>query len=255
MPNGVRARFYPECDSTNRVAASLAQRNPEEQACWIIAGSQSAGRGRRGRVWTSESGNLYCSLLWRPALSLMDLAALPYITALAVRDMLIDLGADAATVACKWPNDVLIANRKAAGILIESSARAQNQLDYVVIGIGVNLMHFPGDAQFEATSLIATTGKKVGNDAAIKTLAKCLYERLDGFNPADMQSVYEEWTEVSWGLGKKREIRTANETFTGTPIGLAADGGLKVQLDGGNTVMIYAGDVFPVRQDKSGVSG
>ncbi len=248
MPNGIRARFYDECDSTNAVAAQIASAEPFEKAVWVIAGKQSAGKGRRGRVWTSNTGNLYCSLLWKPSLRLADLAPLPFMTALAVRDMFIDLGVQANNVRCKWPNDVLLSNKKASGILIESSAKAAGRLDYVVIGIGVNLMHYPSDAAFSATSLFdELDGITRAPQEAIKALANSLYRRLEAFDVRMPQGTYREWTNVSWGLGEAREIRTATETFIGTPISLAEDGGLQVQTEDAGIVKIYAGDVFPAK--------
>jgi BirA family biotin operon repressor/biotin-[acetyl-CoA-carboxylase] ligase len=248
MPNGVRARFYEECDSTNAVAAQIATLEPSEKAVWIIAGKQNAGKGRRGRIWISKTGNLYCSLLWKPSLGLTDLASLPFITSLAVRDMFVDLGVQSDDARCKWPNDVLLSNKKASGILIESSAKAGGKLDYVVIGIGVNLMHYPSDAAFSATSLFdELDGLTKTPQDAIKSLANALYSRLDAFDATNPQNIYADWTNVSWGLGEVREIRTASETFTGTPVALADDGGLEVQTKDAGIVKIYAGDVFPAK--------
>jgi BirA family biotin operon repressor/biotin-[acetyl-CoA-carboxylase] ligase len=248
MPNGVRARFYEECDSTNAVAAQIAKNEPTEKAIWIVAGKQSAGKGRRGRVWTSESGNLYCSLLWKPSLEMADLAPLPFITALAVRDMFLELGVHDYNARCKWPNDVLLSDKKASGILIESSAKAAGKLDYVVIGIGVNLRHFPNDAAFSATSLFDELAGMINTPQdAIKVLAQAMYTRLDAFDADNPQAIYREWTSVSWGLGETREIRTANETFNGTPLRLADDGGLEVETEGSGIIKIYAGDVFPAK--------
>lgn len=248
-PNGVKAHFYAECDSTNRIAADIAYQKPDEKVLWVIAGKQTSGRGRRGRVWTSKPGNLYCSLLWKPSLKLSDLAPLPFITALAVRDMLVRLGASDETVSCKWPNDVLLGDRKTSGILIESSAKARGELDYIVIGIGVNLMHFPGDAAFSATSLYEHSGMSVPVSQALKHLSESMFERLSAYDTNQPASIYQEWTKYSWGLGKAREIRTADETFVGTPIALADDGGLTVETEDKGIIKIYAGDVFPVKED------
>ncbi|UTW54066.1 biotin--[acetyl-CoA-carboxylase] ligase [Kordiimonas sp. SCSIO 12610] len=247
-PGGVRVRFYQQCDSTNTVASQIAVNEPSEKALWITAKEQTSGRGRRGREWTSNAGNLYCSLLWRPALTLSDLTSLPFITALAVRDMFVSLGVDPTSVKCKWPNDILLSDKKASGILIESSAKSKGQLDYVVIGIGVNLMHFPCDAAFSATSLLEHSGAVRSVSEAFKVLADHVYTRLEAFDVSNPAHVYREWSEHSWGLGEEREIRTANEIFVGTPQSLADDGGLEVLKNDGNILRIYAGDVFPTNK-------
>jgi BirA family biotin operon repressor/biotin-[acetyl-CoA-carboxylase] ligase len=247
VPHGVEARFYEQCGSTNEVAGDLA-RVGTQGPVWIVAGQQSAGRGRRGREWLSRSGNLYASLLFRPSLKPADLAALPYIAALAVRDTFISLGADPADVACKWPNDVLIDGRKASGILIESSARSANALDFVIVGIGMNLIHAPdADAAiFPAASLKQVTGREVTVRDALEALSQHIYVRLDNWIVANISSVVAEWSDCAWGLGERREIRTHNEQFVATPTGLADDGGLIVKLDDGREKRLYAGDVFPV---------
>ncbi|MCJ9428739.1 biotin--[acetyl-CoA-carboxylase] ligase [Kordiimonas marina] len=245
MPHGVGARFFEVCSSTNRLASDAALEGLQGP-CWFIGGAQEAGRGRRGRAWTSEPGNLYASLLFRPSLKPADMAALPFICALAVRDTFIALGADADTVRCKWPNDVLISGKKASGILIESSARNADALDFVVIGIGMNLAHFPADALFPATSLATEIGQAVPVQDAASHLARILYDRLNAWNVADFAAIAREWTEVAWGLGCPVTLRTTGETFTGTPVRLEADGALLVTLDGGHEKRLYAGDVFPV---------
>lgn len=245
MPYGVGALFVKACDSTNAQAATMAL-NGERGPIWIAAEQQSAGRGRRGRAWTSEPGNLYTSLLFRPSLAPADLSALPFLTALAIRDTFIDLGAPKASVQCKWPNDVLIGGKKASGVLIESSARSANALDHVIVGIGMNLLHHPEDAQFPATSLKAATGDDASPRQALSRLAQHMFDRLNRWNISDFKAIGDDWTECAWGLGERRLIRTSQEEFSGVPEALGADGGLIVRLDDGTEKRLYAGDIFPV---------
>ncbi|WP_286828568.1 MULTISPECIES: biotin--[acetyl-CoA-carboxylase] ligase [Kordiimonas] len=247
MPNGVGAFFFEVCDSTNARAATLAIAG-EPGPLWVVAGEQSAGRGRRGRSWTSKTGNLYASLMFRPHIRPQDLAALPFIVALAVRDTFLAFGAPESHVQCKWPNDILIGERKASGVLIESSAKHGGMLDYVIIGIGMNLVHFPDDAAFGATSLLHVTGQEVSVKDAATVLAEKLYARIDAWKVDDFRSVAEEWTRYSWGLGQSRELRTHDETFTATLLGLSDDGALIARLDDGLEKRLYAGDVFPVER-------
>ncbi|WP_417457174.1 biotin--[acetyl-CoA-carboxylase] ligase [Kordiimonas sp.] len=242
-PAGVGASFLPECDSTNAVASKLGQ-SGETGPLWIVAGRQSAGRGRRGKIWKSEGGNLYASLLFKPAIEPSDMTAIPFLVALAVRDTFLDFGAD--DVRCKWPNDVLIGGHKASGVLIESSARNAKELDYVIIGIGINLMHFPNDAQFRATSLKAVTGNVIDVRHAFQALSHHLFDRLTNWKTSEITPIAEEWTNSAWGLGHRCVLRTATDTFEGTPLRLAGDGGLVVGLDNGEERSLYAGDIFPV---------
>lgn len=151
MPSGVEAVFYENVTSTNDVAREMAMED-RRGPLWVAAASQSAGRGRLGRVWVSEKGNLYASLMIRPRNKPEKMIALPYLAALAVREALIRSGAPKNQVRCKWPNDILFNEKKVAGILIESSIGTGGDVDFLVIGIGTNLSLYPKDAQFPATS-------------------------------------------------------------------------------------------------------
>ena len=242
-PNGVSVNYYDECSSTNYLAVEQGAKG-FQQPTWFVAGKQTAGRGRRGRAWVSQTGNLYGSLLTRIEGKLSDLATLPYVVALAVRDTFIASGCDAGQIQCKWPNDVLIGEKKASGILIESSADGSQNIDFVVIGVGLNLKHCPDGAQFPSTCVIDQTGTEVSASQAFKYLSHALHERLNSWQPDNVAEVVREWSSVSWGIGKRREIRTTDETFTATLMGLDNDGGLTLQLDDGTQRILYAGDVF-----------
>ncbi len=240
---GSDVQYFDQCTSTNSLAAEAAVAGLDTPK-WFVAGRQSAGRGRRGRAWASGEGNLYCSLSTHLNVKIADLSTLPYVVSLAVRDCFIDLGCDSTSVQCKWPNDVLVDEKKASGILIESSASQDQTIDFVVIGVGLNLASYPDDAQFPATSIQERLGKRVAVTDAFKSLAFRLNERLADWQPQDVSGLIEEWRTVSWGLGHRREIRTANESFMATLTGLNSQGGLMLVLDDGSTRTLYAGDVF-----------
>lgn len=244
MPHGVGAFFYEETESTNTLAKEMAA-SGSKGPVWLVAGTQSAGRGRQGRVWTSQPGNLYCSLLFVPALKLADVAPIPFITALAVRDTFLALGAEPSNTQCKWPNDVLLRNKKASGVLIESSASGGEALDYLVIGIGMNLAHCPDDAIFPATTLANVTGQVVDVRTAMAELAKNLKARLDAWQVGTFAPIREEWTRHAWGLGETRKIQTATESFLATIVGLDDQGAVNVILADGTKKTIYVADIFP----------
>ncbi|WND02402.1 biotin--[acetyl-CoA-carboxylase] ligase [Temperatibacter marinus] len=243
VPSGTEAFFFSSLSSTNECATSLAQKG-EKGPLWILAGSQSAGRGRRGRQWTSYQGNFFGSLLLRPSMKASDCAALPFAVALAIRDALIDCGVRESSIQCKWPNDILIDGCKVSGVLIESAMKADHSLEYLVIGIGVNLTHSPQETKFDAVCL-----KQKGIEISVKEFTRFLSLQCEAYlqqwiNKQD-EAIYASWSAVGWGLGQKRLIRTATETFTGVIQRLGVDGGLIVMLDDGREKCIYAGDVFP----------
>ncbi len=243
MPYGVGAHFYPKLESTNAYARELAA-SGERGPIWIVAGEQDAGRGRHGRSWSSKPGNLYCSLLFAPQISPTEIAPLPFIVSLAVRDTFIKLGVDPAVAQCKWPNDVLLNEKKTSGILIESCA-TNSSVDYLVIGIGLNLLHYPDEAVFNATSLMEVTSKHVEVKTALTILADSLKERIDTWKLGQFEPIRKEWLSCAWGFGKKRLIRTAKESFTATLSDLNDQGAVNVILEDGSEKTIYVADVFP----------
>lgn len=250
-PHGVEAFYFDELDSTNARAVAMAE-GGHRTPLWLVAGAQTAGRGRRGRVWTSATGNLYASHLCFPRLKADAMGSLPFALSLAIRDTFIALGAYADGVQVKWPNDVLIGGRKASGILVESAADGAGGLAYLVIGIGLNLAHHPADAQFPATDIKTVTGQGVSVREAFAALAVSVERALGRLERADWPQVREEWLAHAWGLGERRVFQTATDRFEGRAETLGDDGGLVVSLDGGGQMRLYAGDIFPVADPKRG---
>ncbi len=242
-PDGTKVQYFDQCGSTNSLATEAGAKGLPGNT-WFVAGKQSAGKGRRGNAWLSETGNLYSSYLARPAVLISELATLPYLVSLAVRDTFIALGCKSESVQCKWPNDVLINEKKASGILIESNAGSGMKCDFIVIGIGLNLKNFPPDARFPATSVLDETSSLVKVTAAFRVLSRALQQRIDSWRPNDVGSMIEEWRACGWGIGMRREIRTNNESFFATLEGVDDTGGLSLRLDDGTMRCLYAGEVF-----------
>lgn len=243
VPTGTRAFFFDICESTNTLAVEEGIKGAQNPA-WYIAAEQAAGKARRGRAWTSTLGNLYCSYLFQPAEMTNILTALPFITSLAIRDTLIALDCEEDTVKCKWPNDVLLNEKKVSGVLIETSAVSNKAPDFIVIGIGLNVAHSPADTLFPATSIAANMQENIDVMTAFKALSHALEEKLSTWVQVGTAKIVEEWTQHAWGLGSKRQINAHNESFHATLIGLEPDGALKLEMDDGTIKRLYAGDVF-----------
>jgi BirA family biotin operon repressor/biotin-[acetyl-CoA-carboxylase] ligase len=231
-----------EVDSTNAEArrwAEAGHRGP----VWIVAERQVAGRGRRGRVWETGAGNLMATWLGVTDKPAAEAAQLSFVAALAVAD-LIGAFVPASLVTLKWPNDPLIAGRKAAGILVESGQHSLGGL-WLAVGIGVNLAKAPTLADRPATALAkhmrAPPPKPL---AALNLLAERfedwreVWERL-GFAPIGAA-----WTARAHGLGEFCTARLPNETIRGVAEGLDADGALRLRTSSGVVRRITAGDVF-----------
>jgi BirA family biotin operon repressor/biotin-[acetyl-CoA-carboxylase] ligase len=236
----VRIEVFETLDSTNEEAKRRALAG-ETGPLWIIARSQSAGRGRRGRAWTSKTGNLFTTGLFKLDASPGRLAQLSFAAALAVGDLAASV-IDPALVRLKWPNDVLVGGRKVTGILLESGAHPQGGL-WLAVGIGVNLAHHPEDSERPATDL-SVHGATLTPEAACEILAdrfdhwRAAWDR-DGFAP-----LREAWLARAWGLGDACTVRLDNETLEGVFADLSEDGSLRLDLKDGGRRLISAGDVF-----------
>ena len=233
---------YDALDSTNAEARRRAEAG-EMGPVWITAAVQTAGRGRRGRSWSSGQGNLAASLLMTVDRPAAEAAQVSFLAALAAAD-LIDtcLGEGAARL--KWPNDVLIHGRKAVGVLVESGARPDRRL-WLAVGVGVNLASHPTDVERPATSLAEhMASPPSAPKAAIEILATA-FERwrtawaAEGFPP-----IAAAWTARAYGLGEACEARLGDRTLAGVAEGLEPDGALRLRLGGGAVERITAGDVF-----------
>ncbi len=228
--------------STNDEARNLAGKGaPAGTMVW--AKRQVAGRGRRGRVWHSPIGNLYCSVVLRPAVSPAVAAQLSFVAALALGEGLRDSLPSDAAARYKWPNDVLIDGKKFAGILLESQIGDKGVLDWVLIGTGVNVASFPSGTERPATSLEqAGAGLSVADvlTAYARSLRSwlALWER-DGF-----ELVREVWLGRAVGLGEAIEVRLLPEgTLRGTFETLDASGALVLVTSHGRR-LVSAGEVF-----------
>lgn len=232
---------FDEIDSTNAEARRRAEEG-EPGPVWLMAERQSAGKGRRGRAWSTEPGNLAATLLITTDAPPAKTAQLSFVAALAVCDVVRAYVGDKAKV--KWPNDVMIGDAKASGILIESGKRPDGRF-WAAIGIGVNLAHHPTDVERPATHVgdhLAGPHPEPG-DALLKLIIafRAWYEvwEAEGF-----PGILEGWTERAYGLGETATVRLPNESLQGFIQGLDADGALRLRLADGTIRRITAGDVF-----------
>jgi BirA family biotin operon repressor/biotin-[acetyl-CoA-carboxylase] ligase len=233
---------YDELDSTNAEARRRAEAG-EAGPVWIVARTQTAGRGRRGRAWVSDEGDLAATLLMTTEAPAAQAAQVSFLAALAAADLADTcLGPGAARL--KWPNDVLIYGRKAVGILVESGPRPDRRL-WLAIGVGVNLARHPVDVERPATSFAEhRAGPAPEPREALEILAtrfeswRALWV-AQGFAP-----IAEAWTDRAHGLGQACEARLPNGVIVGVAEGLDPDGALRLRLESGAVERITAGDVF-----------
>ena len=235
---GQNVLYYPSVSSTNDIARQQALlKTPEGTA--VIADRQTTGRGRLKRAWVSPQGNIAVTIVLYPARK-----NLTYLTMLAALAVLRSIEKTTG-LKCqlKWPNDVLINNKKVCGILLESQAEADS-VDYAIIGIGINvnmrLADYPEIAPI-ATSLADETGRAVSRTVLLRNLfmeMEKIYLRLQAG-----ESILGEWRDKLVTLGKKIHVRSGDEVFTGTAESVADDGSLMLRCDDGKLLKFMAGDV------------
>ncbi len=202
---------------------------------WLRAERQTAGRGRQGRAWVSDPGNLYASTLIRLRPSDPPAPSLALVAAVALEE--------AASVfypgtALKWPNDLLLGNAKLAGILLERSG------DAVVIGFGVNLAHAP-DLPDRVTTSLAAHGTMVAPATFVEVLADSVARWTQRWRGEGVAPIRARWLDRAHARGTALSARTPDGgSIDGLFDGLDADGALILRLAGGERRVIHAGDVF-----------
>jgi BirA family biotin operon repressor/biotin-[acetyl-CoA-carboxylase] ligase len=235
---GRRVIYYPSVASTNELAKIEARWGAVEGTV-IIAGEQTAGKGRLKRAWLSPRGSLALSFILYPALE--HLPSLIMVASLAVaRSIKAVTGLEAGI---KWPNDILLNGRKVCGILVESEVRGE-AVDYAVIGIGVNVnlrvSDFP-ELLPTATSLSQEMGREVSLLGLVRGLLveiERLYLALLGGG-----SIYEAWRDSLVTLGKRVYVVSGKASGSGIAESVAKDGSLLIRRPDGSLNRIVAGDV------------
>jgi BirA family biotin operon repressor/biotin-[acetyl-CoA-carboxylase] ligase len=238
---GVRLITLDETGSTNAQALAKA-REGEHGPLWIVAHTQTAGRGRRGREWVSKPGNLYATLLLTEPAPGARVAQLSFVVALAVHDAIREAApALGPGLKLKWPNDVLYGGAKLAGILLEGEGCA------VAAGIGVNCAHHPEATEYPATDL-NTAGAHVTAAGLFTALSRVMVARISQWGRGEgFAGIRADWLKRAEGVNGNVRVRLHDREFTGIFETLDETGRLIVRRSDGNTEVIAAGDVFPLQ--------
>ena len=252
MPPSFRSVILDEIDSTNRDAFQRAAAG-EVGPLWIMARRQTAGRGRSGRQWASEPGNLYASLLVKLACSPAVVPQLSLLAGVAVMDAIAQAaGGVAPGLRLKWPNDVLIGQAKCAGILAESISG--HDAVTAVVGTGLNLAWHPTDLGRAATNL-AEHGVQVSPDAMLGLLAAAMQHWLAVWDcGTGFAQVRSAWLERAGPVGESCSVHTRAERIEGIFVGLDSGGALLMQDREGRQRSIAFGDVMLATADAGDAS-
>lgn len=235
----------PEIDSTNAEGFRRASSLPGPT--WILAGLQTAGRGRRARPWSSPEGNFHGTLVLKPTEPPETVALRSFAAALALRDALVQLTGLASSFTLKWPNDVLCNGGKLAGILLESQG-LNSRAPVLCIGIGVNLIAAPDASLVEPgavqpVSLLSETGLRITPGAFLDALAPAYAAWETRFTTEGFAPLRSAWLSHAARLGEPIRARTGTETREGTFETIDTHGNLILRT-GNATLAIPAAEVF-----------
>ena len=225
---------YETLGSTNDEARRLAAQGAAHGTA-VHADEQISGRGRLARTWYSPAGNLYLSVILRLDMPPARIPELSFVIALAVADTADTLLPRHVRSMLKWPNDVLIAGAKVAGILIEQAEGA------IIPGVGLNILHAPPNAGYKTTSIVACGGL-ASVDGARDILLDRLGRRLAEWQQGGFRPIREAWLTRAHPIGASLRVGVAGQTLEGPFGGLDEDGALLLDLPGGRR-RIVAGNV------------
>ncbi len=236
---------YDVLDSTNEEAKRLAGGGASHGAV-IWAKKQTAGRGRMGREWVSPEGNLYVSVLLSPDKDLATCSQLSFVTAVAVAETLDVIVSDDAAISCKWPNDILYDGKKLGGILLESFTTPDVKKDkqWVVVGVGINIDHFPEHVMFPATCLRDAGVEIISAKIVLSRFIYNFIHRYDAWAKKGFKEVQKEWISRAYRLGHPTEVMVGDKQLKGIFDGIDSAGRLLLKQESGAVTGISAGDVF-----------
>jgi len=235
---GQKILYYPRLASTMTVAKMQARQGAAEGTV-VIAGEQTAGRGRLERLWLTPRGNIALSIILYPGKSY-----LPYLVMVSSLAVVRSIEAvTGLTARIKWPNDVLINGKKVGGILVETQFSGK-KVAYSVVGIGINVRLRPADypdLQYPATSLVTELGRPVSRPDLLRYLFSEFESLYCSLPLAD--SIVEEWRGRLVMLGRNIRVGQGDRLLEGIAESVASDGSLLLRLPDGNCTRIVAGDV------------
>ena len=247
-------RFFEELDSTNIRAKEEAVKGAESGTL-IVADKQTAGRGRRGREWSSPGGkNIYFSLLLRPDLPTDKASMLTLVMALAVskgiqqtmRELQTNVdGTEIPRPEIKWPNDIVMDGKKVCGILTEMGLK-QNAIDYVVIGVGINVhnQEFAPELVDKAAALDVACGKRISRKVLLAHVTDAFETYYDIFmEQGSLEGLRAEYEALLVNCGREVCVLEPRGEYRGVAKGITDTGELLVELPDGSVTEVYAGEV------------
>ena len=232
-----RTHYFSELSSTMDTAKELARKNCPDFTV-VIAGRQTSGRGRLNRQWVSDDGGLYFTMVLRPNIPVALSSRMNFLASLTMAGVLGEMYQIEAAV--KWPNDILVKERKLSGMLSELEAEA-DRVFFINIGMGINVNNDPTGVEPGAISLKNFLGRKTSR---IRLLSRFLDEFEDRLKNVDFENVISEWKQYTVTLHRQVRIVTRREVSEGLALDVDENGALIVKLADGSLKKILYGDCF-----------
>ncbi len=237
---------FDSLDSTNAALKRIVEEKSDvHEGLMVWAATQTAGRGRAGRVWVSPRGNVYVSILVAAPENMVQAPEVGFVATVAVHETILELprhNAGAPEVSCKWPNDVLIGGEKVCGILpeiaIDDAKRA-----WIVLGIGINLLAVELDQAAYPPTALSLHGIDTTPAHVLTVLTRSLHKGLLRWRDQGFAAIREQWMDLGPELGSTVAVGLTEGALSGTYLGLDDDGALLLETQAGRR-RIVAGDVL-----------
>ena len=240
---GKNLYVFDEVKSTNTVAKFLAM-NGAENGTVVISEKQTDAKGRSGKAWASPIGGIWLSLIVKPNVDYSKLPMITIGTGVAVAKAIERTGITSAEI--KWPNDIIIHDKKVCGILTEA-VTTFNTIDSVIIGVGIDanidIEDFPEELQDGTTTLADELGRKEDENVLIRLFLEEFEKIAETFNDGDYESILKDWRKRSYSVGKIVEVREPfNKNFDAYVVGIGREGALIVEKIDGTLEKVISGE-------------
>lgn len=230
-------------DSVSSTIDIMHQKISLGEGTFVLAKSQTSGRGKAGRPWVSTPGNFYLSFIVEPFVEMQKVGQLSILLSVALIKTLIELGVDAERVKSKWPNDIFIDNKKIAGILLEVADVNNNCIEKMILSFGLNVESCPLD--YPSTYLYEYLHQKPSTDVIFNVFVKQFWELYDYWKKDSFDSIKDLWIKhCLFSSSERIQVSNGSQKTFGFIKGLSDHGELLLCDDDGMMHKIYSGDLF-----------
>jgi BirA family transcriptional regulator, biotin operon repressor / biotin---[acetyl-CoA-carboxylase] ligase len=241
---GKNILYYNELDSTNTTAYELAHKVKGEGVI-VLAEKQNKGKGRLSRHWSSpKSGGIYMSIILRPDITPFHAPIITLMAAVSLAQAIRETSPVQALI--KWPNDIIVKDKKIAGILTEMEAES-DRIKFIILGIGINVNTKLSELPKTASSLAQMSGGPISRQALLIALIENLEHNYNNIKKHGFSEMRLQWKNLSATLGKRVRANCMHKIIEGTAIDIDTDGALKIRTDNGFHEKVFSGDLAMLR--------